>query len=158
LGIPYELLMKDFTVGSYSSIRAAFMSAWKTASQVQEWLKTQWLDVAYVMWLEEAIAKGTVEADGFFDRRGPWIGCSWRTDGKGWLDPVREAQAVNLRISTLVSTLKDECADQGKDWRKVVDQRATEIEYMAQKNVTLADINQTIAVAPSNPRDEDEKP
>lgn len=148
LDMPYELLMRDFTKGSYSAIRAAFLSAWKTAATAKEWLATQWLNPAYRMWLEEAVAKGDVEAPGFFDRPGPWLWARWTGDGRGWLDPVKEAQAAQLRVASLVSTLEDECAEQGKDWRAVIDQRATELDYMREKGVTMADILQTISVAP----------
>lgn len=158
LDMPYELLMRDFTQGSYSAIRAAFLSAWKTASTAKEWLATQWLNPVYEMWLEEAVANGDVQAPGFFDRRGPWLWARWTGDGRGWLDPVREAQAAHLRVASLQSTLEDECAEQGKDWRAVIDQRATEIEYMRQKNVTMADLTQTIAVAPQTTEEDRARP
>lgn len=156
LDMPYELLMRDFTKSSYSAIRAAFLSAWKTAATAKEWLATQWLNPVYRMWMEEAVAKGDVEAPGFFERPGPWLWARWTGDGRGWLDPVREAQAAQLRIATLVSTLEDECAEQGRDWREVIDQRATELEYMRAKGVTMADIIQTISVAPLAVDDEDD--
>lgn len=154
LNMPYELLMKDFTVGSYSSIRAAFLSAWKTAATAKEWLATQWLNPIYRLWLEEAIARGDVEAPGYWERPGPWLWARWTGDGRGWLDPVREAQAAYLRIVSLQSTLEDECAEQGKDWRAVIDQRATELQYMRDKKVDLMDLTQTFGIAPQGRDDE----
>lgn len=146
--LPYELLMRDFSRGSYSAIRAAFMAAWKTASTARYWLQTQWLDVIYMLWLEEAVAKGDVEAPGFYEKKAAWARSKWIFDGKGWLDPVREAQASQLRIASGISTFEQECAEQGLDWEEVFEQRAAEQARMKELGLDTATILQTVAVAP----------
>ncbi|MBP0439913.1 hypothetical protein [Tianweitania sediminis] len=142
--------MKDFSKGSYSAIRAAFMASWKTAATARSWLKTQWLDVVYVLWLEEAVAKGTVDAPGFYERRGAWTRSKWIFDGKGWLDPVREAQASQLRIASGISTF-----EQGLDWEEVFEQCAAEQARMRELGLDTATILQTVAVAPQTADDEE---
>jgi len=146
--LPYEMLMKDFTKGSYSSIRAAFMSSWKTAATARYWLQSQFLNIVFDLWLEEAVALGDVQAPGFYERRKAWSRCRWIFDGKGWLDPAREAQASQLRLAVGLSTYEDEIADQGKDWEEVMEQRAAEQEYMKSLGLDLNILQQTIAIAP----------
>jgi len=146
--LPYEMLMKDFTKGSYSAIRAAFMSMWKTAATARYWLQTQFLDVVYDLWLEEAVALGDVVAPGFYERRRAWTRAKWIFDGKGWLDPVREAQASQLRLATGLSTYEDEAAEQGRDWEEIFEQRAAEQAYMRELGLDLNAMIQTVAIAP----------
>ena len=46
--------------------------------------------------------------------------------GRGWVDPVKEAQACQIRMEIGLSTLEAECASQGLDWEEVLEQRARE--------------------------------
>ena len=120
LDMPYELLMRDFTKGSYSSIRAAFLSAWKTAATAKEWLATQWLNPSYRMWMEEAVSNGDVIAPGFFERPGPWLWASGRaTAAAGWTRSRRPRPPSSA--SPPCSRRWRTCAEQGKDWRAVID-------------------------------------
>ena len=45
---------------------------------------------------------------------------------RGWIDPVKEAQASQIRMQIGLSTLEEECAMQGMDWEEVLEQRARE--------------------------------
>jgi capsid protein len=80
----------------------------------------------YELWLEEAINKGIVDAPDFYERRAAWTRCKWIGPGRGWVDPVKEAKAAQLRMQIGLSTLEDECASQGLDWEEVLEQLARE--------------------------------
>lgn len=149
-GIPKSLLMKDFSVGSYSTIKAELNSAYKAAGTAREWLKTHFLDVLYKMVVEEAVGRGYIDADAFYENQAAWCRCDWIFDGRGWLDPVREAQAAQVRIATGISTFQIECAEQGLDWEDVFRQRAREQAYMRDLGLDAATILQTVAVAPQS--------
>lgn len=126
LNMPYELLMKDFSKTNYSSARAALLEAWRYFNARREWISTYWADPVYELWLEEAIARGEVEAPDFHDNRAAWCACNWIGSGRGWVDPMKEAQASGERIRNNVSTLEREAAEQGMDWEEVLEQRARE--------------------------------
>ncbi len=111
------------------------------------------LNVIYTMLVEEAVGRGYIDAPNFYEMKRAWTRCSWIFDGAGWLDPVREAQAAELRISSAISTLRDECAEQGKDWEEVLEQRAAEQNRMKELGLDIATIRQTVAVAPQVPVD-----
>lgn len=132
LNLPYELILKDFSKTNYSSARAALMEAWRTFTAIRHWLVEQWATPCYELWLEEAVSKGEVDAPDFYELRDAYCGCKWIGPGRGWIDPLKEAQAAEKRLQT-TSTLEDECAEQGRDWEDVVDQRVRERSYLRER-------------------------
>lgn len=129
LHMPYELLMKDFSKTNYSSARAALLEAWRYFNARREWLATYWASPVYELWLEEAVARGEVEAPDFHNNQVAYAACRWIGAGRGWVDPMKEAQASGERIRNNVSTLERECAEQGEDWEETLEQRAREETY-----------------------------
>lgn len=129
LNMPYELLMKDFSKTNYSSARAALLEAWRYFNARREWIATEWASPAYELWLEEAVARGLVEAPDFHENQAAYAACRWIGAGRGWVDPMKEAQASGERVRNNVSTIEAECAEQGKDWEEVLEQRAREEEF-----------------------------
>lgn len=130
MDMPYELLMKDFSKTNYSSARAAMLEAWRSFYRRRDWLGTQWMDPIYGLWLEEMVNAGRIEAPGFYENRWAYQRCKWIGPGRGWVDPVKEADASVIRVNANLSTLEQECAEQGLDWEEVLEQRAAEIAYM----------------------------
>src|SRR3546814_8374244 len=47
----------------------------------------------------------------------------------GWVDPLKEANAAAMRKDSLFSTLEQENAAQGNNWRDTLDQQAIERAY-----------------------------
>lgn len=125
INMPYELLMKDFSKTNYSSARAALLEAWRFFMSRRHWLATYWCNPVYELWLEEAVNAGEIEAPDFYENRAAYCRAKWIGPGRGWIDPLKEAQASELRMKT-VSTMEMECAEQGLDWEEVIDQRAKE--------------------------------
>jgi lambda family phage portal protein len=126
LDMPYELLLKDFSKTNYSSARAALLEAWRSFNRRRDWLGTTWLDRVYALWFEEVANAGTIDAPGFYANRWAYLRCRWVGPGRGWVDPLKEASAAEKRMAISVSTLEDECAEQGRDWREVLEQLAIE--------------------------------
>jgi len=135
--IPYELLLKDFSQTNYSSARAALLEAWRYFYGRRRWLSDYWLTCVYEIWLEEAIAHGRVEAPDFYENRFAYTRCRWIMQGRGWVDPVKEANASKIRMQNNLSTLENECAEQGLDWEDVLEQRAYEKERAIELGVEL---------------------
>jgi len=140
LNIPFELLMKDFSKTNYSSARAALMEAWRYFMGRRQWLATYWARPVYELWLEEAINKGLIEAPNFYENKALWTRCKWIGPGRGWIDPVKEVKASQLRLEIGLSTLEDECATQGLDWEEVLEQRAREQSKMRELGLSIQPI------------------
>jgi lambda family phage portal protein len=127
VGLPYELVMKDFSKTNYSSARAALLEAWRFFINRRTWLANYWASPVYQLWLEEAVNAGMVDAPNFYEQAPYYLKCKWIGPGRGWIDPVKEAEAAQIRMASMISTLEMECAEQGMDWNDVLDQRALEV-------------------------------
>lgn len=147
LGLPYELLLKDFSKTNYSSARAALLEAWRSFNRRRDWLGTTWCDPVYALWLEEQIDGGYIDAPDFAQNRAAYLRCRWLGPGRGWVDPVKEAMGAKLRMEIGVSTLEDECGEQGKDWREVMEQRARELRLAEELGLPAPADAGSIAIA-----------
>jgi lambda family phage portal protein len=130
LNMPYELLLKDFSKTNYSSARAALLEAWRFFTGRREWLARSFYQPVYELFMEEMVDRGLIEAPDFYAKKTAWCRARWVGPGRGWIDPLKEAQASELRMDIFISTLEDECAEQGKDWEEVLEQRAEENKKM----------------------------
>ena len=135
MGMPYEILLKDFSKTNYSSARASLLEAWRFFNTRRAWLARNWAQAVYRLWLEEAIDLGLVDAPDYYAKQPYWDRAKWIGPGRGWVDPVKEAEAAQLRIQSYISTLEMECAEQGLDWAEVLEQRARENTRMAELNL-----------------------
>jgi lambda family phage portal protein len=129
-GLSYEQVSRDYSKTNYSSARASFAAAWKFMTGRSAFFATTFADPVYAMWLEEAIDRGEVElpkgAPDFYEARSDWVACRWIGPGRGWIDPVKEAQASRMKIDADLSTLEDESAEQGVDWEETLEQKVYE--------------------------------
>ncbi len=125
LEIPAELLIKEFTA-SYSASRAALLEAWKAFKMYRNWFTSSFCKPVYEIWLSEAIARGRVNAPGFFSdplMREAWLGSEWIGPSQGQLDPVKEVNAEILSIQNGLTTHEAAAAKiNGSDWDTNIDQ------------------------------------
>jgi lambda family phage portal protein len=126
LGLPYELALKDFSQTNYSSARAALMEAWRSFIIRRSWLSSYWAAQVYRLWLEEMVNAGAIEAPDFYANQDFYSRSKWIGQGRGWIDPTKEAEAAQIRMQAGISTLELECAEQGLDWNEVLEQQALE--------------------------------
>jgi lambda family phage portal protein len=106
LEMPYEVLIAHFQ-SSYSAARGALQEAWKMYLMRREWLVETFCQPIYEQWLAEAVAKGRVQANGFFDDpavRAAWCGAKWIGPAQSSLNPAQEANAAEKRIQIGIST------------------------------------------------------
>lgn len=131
LEIPAELLIKEFT-SSYSASRAALLEAWKAFKMYRHWFASQFCKPVYEIWLSEAIARGRINAPGFFKDpliREAWIGSEWIGPSQGQLDPVKEVNAEILSIQNGLTTHEAAAAKiNGSDWDTNMDQLEMELK------------------------------
>ena len=130
LGVPYELLMKDFSKTNYSSARAALLESWRYFTTRRNWLSQFWCQPVYELWLEEAVNAGLIQAPDYYLLQPYYTRAKWIGPGRGWIDPVKEATAAQIRLATGISTLEAECAEQGLDYIDVIDQRQIEQQQL----------------------------
>jgi lambda family phage portal protein len=147
MGMPYELVQKDFSKTNYSSARAALLEAWRFFINRRTWLATYWAGPVYRLWLEEAVNAGMIEAPDFYTNMALYARAKWIGPGRGWIDPVKEAEAAQIRMASMISTLEMECAEQGLDWNDVLEQRALEIARMKELDLYTPPVPPTVPVS-----------
>jgi lambda family phage portal protein len=132
LGIPYEVLLKQFNA-SYSASRASLLQFWGRVLVLRQLLVDQFCQPVYVCFLMEAVSKGIINAPGFFtDPRQfrAWTKCSWSGKSPGSIDPLKEIMAADRRIKAGVSTLERESLEiNGSDWRANTTQQGLELKF-----------------------------
>ena len=126
LGLPYELVAKDFSKTNYSSARAALLEARRYFKVRQEWLARKLCQPVWEMVLEEAYLRGDLGSISFYEKRPNWTNASWITPGWEWVDPLKEAKAAEVGLKNGIVTHSDLYSAQGKDWEECFEQRKRE--------------------------------
>ena len=129
IGVPYEVIMKNFT-SSYSASRAAMLQAWEEFKLRRTWFARDFCQPVYETWLTEAVAIGRIEAPGFFEDpalRAAWCHADWYGPTMSILDPVKDITGSALRVQYGLSTREREAAEMtGTDFEENLDQLAWE--------------------------------
>ena len=144
LGISYEQMAMDWTKTNYSSARAALTEVWRHIRRVVATFNEQVVSPIYYAFLEEAIDTGRVKlpasAPAFHAMPAAWLRARWIAPGRGYIDPVKEAEAAALRMESLISTLEIECAEQGHDYEDILDQIERENAELAKRKLSRLSI------------------
>lgn len=125
--LPYELLMKKFQA-SYSASRAALEMAWQFFRADRALHVTQFCRPVYEAVIGEAVARGLLEAPGFFSdplRRQAWLNATWMGPARITIDPVKDATADRAYLDMGATSLTQITATRfGQDHRDVRRRRA----------------------------------
>ena len=134
IGLSYEQLSQDWSKTNYSSARAALLEVWRGFNRSRARFAEQFATPIFALWLEEAINRGDIElpkgAPDLYAAKAAYCRVKWIGPARGWVDPTKEATAAQLRMDIGLSTLEDECAEQGKDWEEVLHQRKRELDLI----------------------------
>jgi lambda family phage portal protein len=133
LEIPYEVIIKHFGA-SYSASRGALLELWKSVKMYRSWLASDFCQQIFKEWLAEAVAKGRINAPGFFMDaaiRKAYSGAEWNGPAQLSLDPTKEVAAAKMRVDNAFSTRDKEAQElTGGDFYKIVQQRKREEKLM----------------------------
>lgn len=153
IGMPFNVLAADSSKHNYSSARLDTQDYHDDVAVERCEVEEVFLDRVRDAWLTEAaLIPGYLPAT-LTDSDG--VPAEWYWSGFGFIDPVKEASAIVIRLTNHLTTLKAVHAANGDDWREVIDQRAEEIAYANARGVPLV-----MAAAPASPpadeRDDEE--
>ncbi len=153
LELPYDVLIKEFN-SSYSASRGALLEAWEAFRMRRKWFVDRFCQPVYESWLAEAVARGRINAPGFFSDplvRAAWCGARWIGPVQGSLDPKKEAEANLLLIDHAIKTHEQVTREtSGGDWEE-------NVEQLAQENAALAAAGgKQITVVQADPADPDD--
>ena len=126
-GLPLELIMLDFSRGSYSSVRGAMTQGHLALTSIFEALKESILAPLWCWKISQGMADGALPQNPEFERHG-WIKKPWPQ-----LDPIKEMQAELMALDAGLKTHGEALAGQGKDWDDFIDRRAAEQKQLDER-------------------------
>ena len=126
IGLPYELVSKDFSKSNFSNARAAFLEARRLFVRYQQMIIAKLCRPSWNLVLEESELRGFIPQVGMMDQFSSWSKSHWVAPGWGWVQPEKDIAASEKAIAVGVSTLSDEAAEQGRDWEEILEQQARE--------------------------------
>jgi lambda family phage portal protein len=124
---------RDYSKNTYSGERAAMIEAWKSIGRQRFGFSHGFALPIIGCVIEEMHATRKDiplprKAPSFPEMRTAYCRSRLLGPGRGYIDPVKEAQAAVLRMDAGLTTLEDECSEQGLDYEEVLYQRAFERE------------------------------
>ena len=153
LGLPYELLVKQFNA-SYSASKAALLDAWVYFRGVRTWLSLSFCQPVHETWLAEAVAIGRVPAPGFFADpllRWAYTRAAWPGDSMGSISPKDEVAAYVAAIDArLMTRERAEWELWGSDFNDTFDQKEGEQTRLKKADLLPAPKAGAAAPEPSN--------
>jgi capsid protein len=138
LNMPYNVAAGISESYNYASGRLDHQTYHRTLQVERDTVERRALDAMLAAWWYET-ALVSPDLDPLAPPRHRWM---W--PGFQHVDPVKEASAEAIRLSNGTITLADIASEAGQDWRRQVDQRAEEREYLREKGL-LAEADQSIA-------------
>lgn len=151
LGIPYELLIKQFN-SSFSASKAALLDAWFYFRGVRNWLSLSFCQPVFETWLAEAVAIGRVPAPGFFSDpllRWAYTRAAWPGDSMGSINPKDEVAAYLAAVDgRLMTRERAEWELFGTDWNDTYGQKKAEHQRL--KEDGLLPLPKAGAAAPAD--------
>lgn len=125
LGLPYEMVLKDFGGMNYSSARVALLEARRGFEALQQLLIDKLCQPVLRSVVMDAVVTGALPMPrGFLANPDLFLRCYWQPPAWGWVDPVKEIDAARLAIENNLSTPQAEAARQGGDAEINLESRA----------------------------------
>lgn len=140
IGLSYELVSGDKSEVNYSSARHSELELRDYLQPLRKAVERYFLRPVYLEFVRWGVQLGALNAQGGIKDWRNWTAHRWIHKGYEWVDPQKEAKAKELELRLGLTTLADEAAARGKDWRELVDQRAREVAYLNSKG--LLDVSQ----------------
>ena len=156
--MPYNVGAGNSSGYNYASGRLDHQGFYKAIGILQYDLETAILDRVFAAWMAEAALVGLIPRDlASFDAP-VRIPHQWFWDGVGHVDPAKEANAQATRLASGTTTLADEWARAGHDWRAKADQQAEERAYYRSLGIPYPGDPANAGAAPSPAGDGEDDP
>ncbi len=137
VGLPLELVLKDFTRTTYSSARASLLEARRYFNLLRSWFGQSFCQPVWEAVLEELYVAGHFPVRNFYANRTEYCRAQWIGGGWGWVDPTKEVEAAITAINAGLSTHAREISGQGEDWEEMFEQLVQEKAYAKALGLTF---------------------
>jgi capsid protein len=88
------------------------------------------------------VLSGLFDIPDFWDpeKREQYLTHEWVAAPKRWIDPLKETNAMRVALQTGQKTFQQACAENGQDWKKVIEAMAEAREYGLRHGIELGGI------------------
>ena len=117
-GLSYEAISRDVSKVSYASGRLSQQMDFQGFRGTQSWTGRKICAPVYREFLGLAVLIGRAIAPSYLDNPRFWQAHDWMPPGWNWgINPLQEVQAARESMRAGITTLADECAYLGRDWK-----------------------------------------
>lgn len=131
-GISYPMLARDFTVGSYGSLRAGMLEDWKQFDMDQLMVIYQVLDPIWRLFINYGVLQGLLHAPGYYSDpllAEAWQRVIWAPPPRDWIDPAKDAVGTKIRLDYGLTSHQRELLRRNIHWRQLFDEIKESADY-----------------------------
>lgn len=141
-GLSYEATSRDMSQSNYSSARQGIIEDEQTYIEDTELFREVFLDEVYESFVVSGVLSGLFDIPDFWDpeKREQYLTHEWVAAPKRWIDPLKETNAMRVALQTGQKTFQQACAENGQDWKKVIEAMAEAREYGLKHGIELGGI------------------
>ncbi len=134
LGMSWQVVLKDFSNSNFSSARADLLETRAVYLAYHAWLVEKLYNWEWATVMEEAALEGDVRLAGIPPEARMMV--TWSRPGWRWVDPVKEAKGVEIKLKNHLSCWRDEIAAfGGPNWEEVFLQCVKEEKFWNQARI-----------------------
>ena len=138
-GMSYEATSRDMSESNYSSARQGANEDEATfAAEIE--LLTEIMSEIYETFVISCYLTGLINPPGFWDKKADYLAHKWVQAPKKWIDPAKETTATKTALATGQKTFQDVAAEQGKDWKEVVNEMAEVLKYGRKAGIEMGGV------------------
>lgn len=158
-GLSYEATSRDMSQSNYSSARQGIIEDEQTYIEDKE-LFDEFRDEVYETFVISGVLSGLFDIKDFWDpdKKEKYLAHKWVSAPKRWIDPLKEVQAMKIAIQTGQKTFQEAAAENGRDWKDVVDDMVEVLEYGRKQGLELGGVIYDRQANELTPSDEEPEP
>lgn len=141
-GISYPAMTRDTSGQTFAGGRLGQQMDFQAFRPFQDFVARKFCSPITRKWLEMAVLSNEIIAPGYFENPSFWQAHEWMPPGwASGINPLQDANASAKLMGLNISTLADECALRGRDWKRQI-RKAAKIKKMADSlGVIIAGVN-----------------
>ena len=138
-GLSYETVSRDMSESNYSSARQGSIEDELTYEEERDQLM-EVMDEIYETFVISLVLSGKLNVKDFWENKEKYLSHKWIKAPKKWIDPMKEANANKIAMNTGQKTWADMAAENGKDWKEMIDEIAEIMEYGNEKGIDMGGV------------------
>ena len=123
---------------NYSSARQNLIADQVTYDTYRNYLEEYLLRPIFRKFVNICYLKGLLDRTSFNPDDDDYYMAKWLGTSMAWIDPLKEANANMINLSSGGKSFQSYCAEQGVDWRDRIDEMKEAQEYAEKQGVTLS--------------------